>query len=495
MKKRCLSAFFALLLALQAAASALSDARTYIEKTVPKPEHAYAGGEWAVVGLAESGGVPDAYAKAYYAALRSAVNEKGAILHERKRTENARAVIALAALGKSPYSVGGADILSPLEEVRAASSQGLNGAVFALLALDAAKAVSSSREVYIAAILAAQGADGGFAVTGGAEADVDLTAMALAALAPYRARSAVKTAVGRGLAFLEDAWNETGGYGSAECTAQIVIALVSLGISPDDSRFVHDGKSLSDELAAYAVSGGGYRHLKSDKTADLMASEQALLALTALANGRSPYAPKSTMRRDAAVKKPAVIRTGKRFADVKNAAESAAVTALYARGVINGKSEETFAPLDTMTRAEFAAVVTRSLGLVYTGAHPFTDVGAGAWYEGAVLAAYRYGITTGTSAKTFSPDGTITRQEAYTMLARAAGLCGMDTDVLPGVMSRTAAGTAGFDGLSAYAKAPMAFAVGSGIAQSNAVTGANVAVSRAEIAVALYKLLERSAML
>lgn len=71
-----------------------------------------------------------------------------------------------------------------------------------------------------------------------------------------------------------------------------------------------------------------------------------------------------------------------------------------------------------MTRGEFCAVVVRALGLKKTQESPFTDVPA--WCADAVAAAYEAGIVRGTTATTFTPGGTITRQEAAVMLARAA---------------------------------------------------------------------------
>ena len=82
-----------------------------------------------------------------------------------------------------------------------------------------------------------------------------------------------------------------------------------------------------------------------------------------------------------------------------------------------------------MTRAQFATIVVRGLGLPLMNTNTFTDVKAGSWYAPYVGTAYSYGIVNGRTANTFDPEGTITRQEAAAMVARAAKLCGMDTEL------------------------------------------------------------------
>ena len=97
--------------------------------------------------------------------------------------------------------------------------------------------------------------------------------------------------------------------------------------------------------------------------------------------------------------------------------------------IIAGTSDDAFCPDDTMTRAEFAAIVVKGLGLPTKEGGRFTDVLQGDWFYNYVNTAQAYGIVTGVSEDEFHPGGTITREEAAVMVARAAKLCGMDTDV------------------------------------------------------------------
>lgn len=168
-------------------------------------------------------------------------------------------------------------------------TQGLNGWIFALLTLDAgAYAVPAgatyTREDMVAAILSAQEPDGGFGLSAG-KSDVDITAMALQALAPYRQEH--PQAIARALKYLSAAQTARGDFEnwdstSAESSAQVIIALCALGIDPrSDAAFVKDGGSALDGLLLYQTADGAFCHTL-DASADLLATEQACLALCAL---------------------------------------------------------------------------------------------------------------------------------------------------------------------------------------------------------------------
>jgi hypothetical protein len=73
-----------------------------------------------------------------------------------------------------------------------------------------------------------------------------------------------------------------------------------------------------------------------------------------------------------------------------------------------------------ITRAEYAAILVRALGIPEGGASSFSDVGSSDWYCGAVSAAVQYGIIKGYADGTFRPNANITREEAMAMLQRAA---------------------------------------------------------------------------
>ena len=251
------------------------------------------GSEWLVIALARSGrDVPDSYYDSVVKAVQSAKGQ----LSDKKSTEYARTILALTAIGKDPADVGGYDLLARLADMDDVTYQGINGAIFALLALDSGKydvpaaaegGTQVTRDGLVAYILAQQLSDGGWALSG-TSADPDVTAMALQALAPYRTGDeTVDAAVDKGVQRLSDMQLSDGGYSSwgtlnSESCAQVLIALATLGIDPvSDSRFGKNGLTVLDALLAYAVSGG-FRHTV-DGEVDAIATEQALCALTAYA--------------------------------------------------------------------------------------------------------------------------------------------------------------------------------------------------------------------
>ncbi|MHA6531096.1 S-layer homology domain-containing protein [Paenibacillus sp. BAC0078] len=94
---------------------------------------------------------------------------------------------------------------------------------------------------------------------------------------------------------------------------------------------------------------------------------------------------------------------------------------LLTKGIVDQTGE--FNPSDKVTRAQFAAWISRAYGLDGTGLTlPFKDIAAGSSGYNEIAAAYAAGIITGKSAAAFDPEATITRQEIATMLARALTL-------------------------------------------------------------------------
>lgn len=103
-----------------------------------------------------------------------------------------------------------------------------------------------------------------------------------------------------------------------------------------------------------------------------------------------------------------------------------AINGLYDAGIINGKTETTFAPNDNVTRAEFAKMLMGVFGLTSSGftTSSFYDVPTDAWYFQSVESAYNLGIINGVSAGYFDPDANITRQDMAVMVMRAATVAG-----------------------------------------------------------------------
>lgn len=253
------------------------------------------GGEWMVLGLIRSGrNVSEEYYQRVVSYVRENIDENGR-LHRAKSSENSRLILALTALGKDVTNVDGYNLLRGLSDMEFVQYQGINGPIWALVALDCgnypAPEGNVSRESLIQIILDAQLSDGGWALSG-EEADGDITGMALLALAPYYGKNdAVKLAVEDGLMLLSNIQNADGTFGTfdggdsrvatCESSAQVIVALTALGIDPaKDVRFIKNGISALDALIEFYVTGGGFKHLMVGQL-DGMATEQAYYAMTA----------------------------------------------------------------------------------------------------------------------------------------------------------------------------------------------------------------------
>lgn len=247
------------------------------------------GGEWMVIGLARSGRtVPAGYYDnvVEYVKVKADANER---LHPAKVTDNARVILALTAIGKDVTNVGGHNLLKGLDNMDYVQTQDINGPIFTLIALDSHNYPTMgdvTREKLIQVILDAQLPDGGWNLSG-ENADPDMTAMAIQALAPYyKTNETVKAAVDKALEVLSALQRTDGGFGiwgtvNSESCAQVIVALTALGIDPTaDSRFVKNGHTVLDALAGFYVTGGGFRHTAGGERND-MATEQGYYALAA----------------------------------------------------------------------------------------------------------------------------------------------------------------------------------------------------------------------
>ena len=291
-----------LLLAMLVSLAACGKEETPIEKTarylqaqIPEPTCAAVGGDWLVFGLARSGlKAPQKYFDTYYKNVEDYIVSVDGVLSRKKNTEYSRVILALTAIGKNPADAAGFNLLLPLGDFDETVRQGVNGVIFALLALDSGgyeipeapeAETQATRELYVGELLRREIPDGGWALTGGTP-DADVTAMALQALAKYRDRQDVEDAVQRGLAALSALQEPNGAYLSwdeenSESVCQVIVALTELGISLDNERFVKNGQTLPQVLERFACEDGSYRHSLNGNS-DEMATEQAFYALAAI---------------------------------------------------------------------------------------------------------------------------------------------------------------------------------------------------------------------
>ena len=283
--------------------SILKETATYITENVKSPTVGSIGGEWAIIGLARSNvEVDSGYYDCYYDNLEKHIEACSGVLHNRKYTEYSRVILAVTAIGKDPRNVKGYNLLIPLGDFEKTVWQGINGPVWALIALDSGSysipenkdaKIQATREMYIDYILKRQNNDGGWSLAENMPSEIDVTAMVLQALSNYRHLANVDKAVEKALVLLQNSQNENGGFslsGTASCesSAQVLTALCMLGIDYDSPEFTKNGKTVLDDILSY-YTGKGFKHTKTGEE-NLMATEQAFYSLVALErhkNGKS----------------------------------------------------------------------------------------------------------------------------------------------------------------------------------------------------------------
>lgn len=132
-----------------------------------------------------------------------------------------------------------------------------------------------------------------------------------------------------------------------------------------------------------------------------------------------------------------VVKSSKTFGDVNGHWAKSSIDLLASKLIITGTSNDTFAPSQSITRAEFAALITRSLGLAsVNGETTFKDVNGAAWYAGAIRTAAAAGLISGYTDGTFKPGSPITRQEMASVLAKAIKFTGKTLNAEPSVLAK-----------------------------------------------------------
>lgn len=253
------------------------------------------GGEWEVIGLARSDlNIDKTYFEKYQNNAVNTLVEKNGVLSTAKYTEYSRVILSLTSIGSDVTNVGSYNLLSYLSDFNKVKRQGINGPIWALIALDSNNyeiptnenpSNQTTRENLIEYIISKELSNGGWALIGNTP-DPDITAMAVTSLAKYyNSNKEVKKSVDRGITALTKMQNSSGEFSSfgtvnSESTSQVIVALCSLGINPDtDKRFIKNGKSPVDILLSYYV-GNGFSHTKGSNY-NQMATEQCFYGLVA----------------------------------------------------------------------------------------------------------------------------------------------------------------------------------------------------------------------
>ncbi len=504
----------------------------YMYQTVKEPIVGSIGGEWAIIGLARSNyKVPKKYYDEYYQTVEKYVKKLKGNLHDKKYTEYSRIIVSLSSIGADPSDVGGYNLLTPLGDYEKTIWQGLNGPIWALIALDSGNykmpinkkaKTQATRQMYIDRILECQLPDGGWSLFGGTPdategdktSDPDITGMALQALAKYQNKPKVKKASLEALECMSKKQNEYGGFSSwgnmnVESAVQMLVALNELGIDINDKRFVKKGNTILDNVLTYRNKNGGFIHSNEIKGNNQMSSEQGFYGIVSAY--RAKHGMSSLYRMDDVkivvdknhkkeinglenknkdIKIMPIVDQTIIFSDIKSNKYKKAINELAYRKIINGKKPGIFDPNNNMTRAEFATIIVRAFGLDKKDIYKFNDVKKDDWFYGYVASAYNYKIIKGRSERVFDPKGTITIQEAAVMVARAAKLAGINTDMEDYQIINALSEYNDYMEVSKWAREGVGFCYKEGILENDGMTiDPKIPIKRYQVSHMVYKML------
>jgi len=250
--------------------AAMHSALDYLNTTVAS--NPVVGSEWAILALARAEKITtdEPWVNRWLNNLGSA--------QLRRKTDYQRVAIALTSLGLDASNFRGRDFTEayrafvPVAQ-RHAMNQTINADIYALIALDT-KPYDGDREMYIQSLLDAQRSNGAWGLTPNLPAsalDLDITAMAVQALAPYYdSHPDVALAVDTALEWLRQ---QT--FTDPEGTAQMIVALTTLSFATEAQRYVNHLLQWHDSAS------GGFRRPTPTDPINFMATEQAAYALVA----------------------------------------------------------------------------------------------------------------------------------------------------------------------------------------------------------------------
>ncbi|KTD86804.1 hypothetical protein UQ64_15335 [Paenibacillus etheri] len=185
----------------------------------------------------------------------------------------------------------------------------------------------------------------------------------------------------------------------------------------------------------------------------------------------------------------AIVQNKKTFDDMIGHWAQKDVETLASKLIINGMTDQAFAPAGQVTRAQFAALLVRGLGLTTESlSNVFADVSATAWYAQDVNTAAKLGLVQGVGEGKFSPDAKITREQMVVMIIKAIHLVQGDQE--PEAQTRTP--FADQNQISDYATHAVTEAASKGLIKGKTETNfaPQNAATRAEAAVMVKQVLQ-----
>ena len=252
------------------------------------------GDEWNIFTVLRAGGsISQEKLDIYYESVANQL-KKATFSRKFRYTDAARVAITLAAMGKDLTDVDGVNLMKMIynDELKTKMSKDTsNCPIWGLIALDCQNAEIPSdavwtREKLIDLILSYQTAEGGFGLIDNKTSSIDMTGMALQALAPYREQENVKPAFDKALKHFKENMTPEAGFTDAgkenSCTvAQVLTALTAAGIDPlnKENGFTVGNKNIIKNLHTYKGEQGFL--WQTGLKPDVMATQQVTYAMEA----------------------------------------------------------------------------------------------------------------------------------------------------------------------------------------------------------------------
>ncbi|CAM3955261.1 DUF4430 domain-containing protein [Mesobacillus zeae] len=247
-------------------------------------------GPWDVIAYSQIGkAIPGSFLED----VTNTVKENGGPF--RLITDNEKHTLAVAAAGGDPTNIAGVNLVEAIYNGDV-TRQGVNGIAYGLIALDSKsykvpENAVWTRDKLVSELLAKQSDEGGWALGGGNSSDPDITAIVLAALAPYKNQDNVKPAVTKGLEYLS-AFYKSGKVDNSSTAGQMIIGLSALGEDANGERFtMKDGTSLIQHLLSFQYEDGGFSWMKGDASNPFTTSFglQGIVAYKLFSDGKGSF--------------------------------------------------------------------------------------------------------------------------------------------------------------------------------------------------------------
>lgn len=237
---------------------------------------------WHVLGLAASSlTISPEYYQTFYENMLQKVQESKGELSSQKYTEYSKAVLALSAIGADAEQIGGYSLVEALTKQEKVTAQGMNGVIFALLALDGKESYRQTYaddiQKYLDFLLANEIEGGGFALAGD-KADPDITAMAVVVLAKHQENINVLPVLERAKSVLYEI-KRTKDKSLNNLESNVWLALAGMATDTDLVS-----KQQMETILAYQNADGSFCHAYEEQgleQANAMSTEQAFLAMVA----------------------------------------------------------------------------------------------------------------------------------------------------------------------------------------------------------------------